>query len=89
MKVRTGWQALLLATTVAGTVAGKAGVAEAKSVGGCPPGGAFRLVSVEDLGIDPEVATGIPSLDGNQDGLTCIKPLGEEGFIFRDNTVRA
>ena len=44
------------------------------------------------LGITPETATGIPSLDGNQDGLTCINrlpnhPLIEDAFVFRDNTV--
>lgn len=69
--------------------------AHAKSVGGCPPAGGFVLVTVESLGITPETASGIASLDGNGDGMTCIRflrtsdnsnaPIG----IFRDNTVRA
>lgn len=62
-------------------------------VGGCPRGGAWELVTVASLGLDPETASGIPSLDGNDDGWTCIKQLPnfpEEGsFVFRDNTVQA
>jgi hypothetical protein len=67
--------------------------AQAKSVGGCPPAGDFELVTVESLGITPDMASGIASLDGNGDGMTCIRflttsensnsPIG----IFRDNTV--
>jgi hypothetical protein len=66
----------------------------AKSVGGCPSGDGWQLVTVESLGIPPEDASGIPSLDGNLDGRTCIKPLTgvpgapEGAFIFRDNTVQ-
>jgi hypothetical protein len=66
--------------------------ASAKAVGGCPPG--FELVTVESLGITPEEASGIPSLDGNGDALTCIMPSSANehaviagGFVFRDNTV--
>jgi hypothetical protein len=64
----------------------------AKSIGECPPGGDWELVTVASLGLTPETATGIPSLDGNQDGLTCINrlpnhPLIEDAFVFRDNTV--
>ena len=70
------------------------GLAQGKSVGGCPTGSgaAWTLVSVSSLGIDPETAMGIPSLDGNRDGWTCIRtptqqsPAGEFS-IFRDNTV--
>ena len=43
------------------------------------------------LGLDPETASGIPSLDGNGDGWTCIMSLSnhpvEGAFVFRDNTV--
>ena len=70
------------------------GTAVGKAVGGCPEGASekWQLVSVASLGIDPDTATGIPSLDGNRDGMTCIKPLpghpaGADTFIFRDNTV--
>lgn len=72
--------------------------AGARSTGGCPSGASEKwvLASVEGLGIDPEVASGIASLDGNGDGNTCIRKLFEsEGticnmdlpIIFRDNTV--
>lgn len=68
--------------------------ASAKSVGGCPDSTSqkWELVLVADLGINEEEAAGIPSLDGNGDGYTCIKPLpghpaGPDTFIFRDNTV--
>ncbi len=64
--------------------------ASAKSTGNCPPGQAgYELIDVSELGITPETATGIPSLDGNGDGLTCIKPLpnSDGNIIFRDNTV--
>jgi len=68
--------------------------ASAKSVGGCPESTSdkWQPVTVESLGISPEVAVGIPSLDGNGDGYTCIKPLpghpaGPDTIIFRDNTV--
>jgi len=66
--------------------------ASAKTVGGCPTN--FELVTVESLGLTEEQANGIPSLDGNGDGLTCIRPLAASenaiifgGFVFRDNTV--
>ena len=70
------------------------GLAQGKSVGGCPTGSGaeWSLVTVSSLGIDPETATGIPSLDGNRDGRTCIRtpsqqsPLGPL-TVFRDNTV--
>jgi hypothetical protein len=70
------------------------GTAVGKSVGGCPESASekWELVTVASLGIPPEDATGIPSLDGNGDGLTCIKPMpnhpfGPDTFVFRDNTV--
>ena len=73
--------------------------ASATATGGCPDSASEKwvLASVEGLGIDPEAATGIASLDGNGDGLTCIRKLfSSEGticnlenpIIFRDNTVR-
>jgi hypothetical protein len=48
---------------------------------------------VASLGITPDLATGIPSLDGNRDGWTCTRPLSVPGlpegaFVFRDNTVQ-
>jgi hypothetical protein len=72
--------------------------ASADSTGGCPKGATEKwiLASVEGLGIDPEVAAGIASLDGNGDGNTCIRKLqASEGticnmelqIVFRDNTV--
>jgi hypothetical protein len=62
--------------------------AQAKSVGGCPTEGGFRLVTVASLGIPPDAVSGIASLDGNEDGLTCIKPIKDDtSLIFRDNTV--
>jgi hypothetical protein len=67
-----------------------------KSIGGCPPSGGWQLVTVESLGITPEQAVGIASLDGNRDGLTCIVPVNAAppapisgAIIFRDNTVAA
>ena len=67
--------------------------ASAKAVGGCPVG--FELVTIQSLGISPETASGIPSLDGNGDALTCVVYLTVSehatisgAFIFRDNTVR-
>jgi hypothetical protein len=70
------------------------GLAQGKSLGACPTGSGaeWTLVTVSSLGIDPETAMGIPSLDGNGDGMTCIRtppqdsPLGEL-TLFRDNTV--
>jgi len=70
------------------------GLAQGKSLGECPTGSgaAWSLVTVASLGIDSETAMGIPSLDGNGDGFTCIRtpaqqsPLGEL-TLFRDNTV--
>jgi hypothetical protein len=68
--------------------------ATAKSIGGCPSGDSWRLVTVESLGIPEEQVSGLPSLDGNGDGWTCIAPTNANpnapisgGFIFRDNTV--
>ena len=66
--------------------------AEAKSTGRCPLGGSWTLTSLADLGVDPEEAVGIPSLDGNADGYTCITRLIDPAggvIIFRDNTVGA
>jgi hypothetical protein len=64
----------------------------ATSTGGCPAGGDWELVTVASLNITPEEAMGLPSLDGNGDGLTCINrlpnhPLIVDAFVFRDNTV--
>jgi hypothetical protein len=69
------------------------GAASAKSIGACPTGDDWTLVTVESLGIPPDSAAGIPSLDGNLDGWTCTRPLGVPGlpegaFVFRDNTVQ-
>ena len=82
---------LLLITTL--VMVGLPSGASAKAVGGCPTG--YELVTVESLGLTPEEATGIPSLDGNRDTLTCIMflpvPEGSHlsgAFVFRDNTVR-
>jgi len=68
--------------------------AGAKSLGGCPQG--WQLVTVESLGISEEQANGIPSLDGNKDGMTCITPvpsspnaINSGAIVFRDNTVGA
>lgn len=80
---------------VAATVAvAFAGTASAKSIGDCPTGDDWSLVKVKSLGIPPEDVSGIPSLDGNEDGWTCIKPfvgvpgIPEGAFVFRDNTVQ-
>ena len=82
---------LLIAAPVVVAVA-LPGTASGKSIGGCPSGGDWELRTVAELGIDPEVASGIPSLDGNGDGNTCIHPLANyprfpDAFVFRDNTV--
>ena len=72
--------------------------ASATSTGGCPEGASEKwvLADVEGLGISSEMASGIPSLDGNGDGNTCIRKLFDfEGticnmdfpIVFRDNTV--
>jgi len=68
--------------------------AAAKSIGGCPTGDSWQLVTVESLGIPEEEAVGIASLDGNRDGWTCITPNPANAAapisgasIFRDNTV--
>jgi len=73
--------AALLPATAAGT-----------STGGCPSGGDWQLVTIASIGFDPSTAAGIPSLDGNRDGLTCIQflpnfPRAAGVFVFRDNTV--
>ena len=61
-------------------------------LGGCPKGGNWELVTVESLGISPEEASGLASLDNNDDGWTCIRPLPnfpvEGTLIFRDNSVQ-
>lgn len=89
---------VVLAATCIAAVGLSASTGAAKSVGGCPlgPAGVWELVTVESLGIDPETASGIPSLDGNADGLTCIGPIPANehspaagAFVFRDNTVGA
>jgi hypothetical protein len=89
---------VLAATCIAAVGLSASTGTAAKSVGGCPlgPAGYWQLVTVESLGIDPETASGIPSLDGNADGWTCIAliPANETsviagGFVFRDNTVGA
>ena len=58
-------------------------------IGGCPRGGAWELVLVAAVfpDVDPSVLAGIPSLDGNGDGWTCIRPAGPS-VSFRDNTVQ-
>ena len=78
----------MLATAVVAAAYLAPGSAVGKSTGGCPESASekWELVTVESLGIPPEAATGIASLDGNGDGLTCIKPQGTGG-VFRDNTV--
>ena len=83
---------ILLGTTSVAAALLAPGAAVGKSVGGCPKGAGekWELVTIASLGITPETATGIPSLDGNGDGLTCIKLLPNQPagtFIFRDNTV--
>ena len=66
--------------------------AQAKSVGGCPEGGEWDLVTVESLDLPPELTSGLASLDGNGDGWTCVMDLINFPvagvFIFRDNTVQ-
>jgi hypothetical protein len=66
--------------------------AGAQPVGGCPSGDDWELVRAVDV-IDPEFISGLPSLDGNGDGMTCIQylpnhPAGSDIFVFRDNTVQ-
>ena len=66
--------------------------ATATSIGACPTGSNWERVALADLGIDPDTASGIPSLDGNGDGFTCIHDLPNyprfpDAFVFRDNTV--
>jgi hypothetical protein len=85
---RFGAAIAVLAATVAVAFAG---TASAKSIGACPTGDDWDLVKVKSLGIPPDAASGLASLDGNMDGWTCIKPspgLPEGAFIFRDNTVQ-
>jgi hypothetical protein len=87
---RFGAAVAVLAATV---VVAFPGAASAKSVGGCPTGDDWNLVTVKSLGIPPDTAVGLASLDGNEDGWTCIRPLEGPGipegaFIFRDNTVQ-
>jgi hypothetical protein len=73
--------AALLPATASGT-----------STGGCPTGDNWQLVTIQSIGFDPSTAAGVPSLDGNADGLTCIQyllnyPRFPNAFVFRDNTV--
>jgi hypothetical protein len=85
---RFGAAVVILAATVAVAFPG---AASAKSIGGCPTGDEWNLVTVKSLGIPPDAASGLASLDGNMDGWTCIKPspgLPEGALIFRDNTVQ-
>jgi hypothetical protein len=75
--------AALLPATASGT-----------STGGCPTGDSWNLVTIESIGFNPSTASGVPSLDGNGDGLTCIHyltnyPRFPNAFVFRDNTVGA
>jgi hypothetical protein len=53
-----------------------------KTVGGCPI--KFELVTIESLGLTPEVASGIPSLDSNRPEPAPILA----GFVFCDNAVK-
>ncbi len=59
----------------------------AKNIGGCPNGASekWRLVDVSSLYIPPEV--NLTTLDGNGDGMTCIKPFKTGGYVFVDNNV--
>jgi hypothetical protein len=70
----------------------------ATSTGGCPSSTSEKwvLATVAGLGISEDQASGIPSLDGNGDGNTCIRKLGtavgpvcdtSSPIVFRDNTV--
>ena len=83
--------AAVAAASVAALLA-VAPTAGADSTGGCPSGADWTLTSLEDLGFPPGEATGIPSLDGNGDGFTCVKPFtvgkNSGGVVFRDNTVQ-
>ena len=80
---------ILFLVAAAAFITTLAQAAEGPPIGGCPEN--FELVSVDELGIeDPQ---GLPSLDRNEDGFTCIMflerhPLGDAVFVFRDNTVR-
>jgi hypothetical protein len=89
--MRRSLRVTVMAASAAALLAA-APAAGAKSTGACPSGGEWTLTSIADLGITPEVASGIPSLDGNGDGRTCIKPFShgplDGGFAFRDNTVQ-
>jgi hypothetical protein len=83
---------LTIAVTLILVVLAVAQSATATSTGGCPSGDSWQLVTIESLGFDPEIAAGIPSLDGNGDGLTCVQYLTnypQPGiYVFRDNTVQ-
>jgi hypothetical protein len=89
--MRRSLRVTVMAASAAALLAA-APAAGAKSTGACPSGGDWTLASVADLGITPEEADGIPSLDGNGDGMTCTKPFShgplDGGFAFRDNTVQ-
>lgn len=80
---------LVLAVVLSGVMVAGAAPALAKSVGGCPDSASdkWELVEVASLYLPPGGVTGIASIDGNGDGLTCIKPLVPGGLVLRDNTV--
>lgn len=86
MNVR-GW--CVAVATSSALACAAVGVEASGPVGGCPSGGGWELVRVADVfpDIDPTILAGIPSLDGNGDGLTCIRPAGLS-VTFRDNTVQ-
>ena len=89
--MRRSLRVTVMAASAAALLAA-APTAGATSTGACPSGGTWTLTSIADLGITPEDSTGIPSLDGNGDGMTCIKSFShgplDGGFAFRDNTVQ-
>lgn len=88
---------LLLVSITMLIAAAAAPAASGKSTGACPRGTSAKwvLATVDGLGVSPEVASGIASLDDNGDGLTCIRQLFagtpecdmDFPIIFRDNTV--
>ena len=91
--MRRSLSVFVLAAMLVGLLSG---AVSAKSIGGCPARGGWERVTVESLGIPENEVSGIPSLDGNGDGLTCIRPVPAAdpavisgAQIFRDNTVGA
>jgi|tagenome__1003787_1003787.scaffolds.fasta_scaffold20959118_3 hypothetical protein len=79
----TGAAAVLAATVMAAP-------AQATSTGGCPTGtGADWMLVPVSVVIGTGDSTGIASLDGNGDGLTCLRIFATvERGVFRDNTVQ-